>query len=502
MDISKIITICAFCAIFGVEFVLSSPTFGGEHVHIKVHIPHEVSSTKSKHTVIHHAPKHHVKHKVIHHYHGHQSPVKTQAIKEKAPLLENLYLAELDKPHIQEHSYHHAHGAQHKEETFLVKEQHHHHHVKPIEEINTVKVIEEHEHHHQHQPHLEYGKNHVETIKLIESGNDHHHHYHEDQDHHYHEDQDHHFHEDHDHHYQEDQDHHVQTVKFVEEKPQYHYHHEEKPANYEYHEPKEEVIKVIEAPKYKSAAQDYGHHYGHEPQVEEVVVEEEQNYHDYHTPPQTETVKIVETKPSVPKGYYNNYDPEDQLLHGIIEESLEIIKTKIAKNHNYGNHYQTHYGYQQQPKEQETAKPQEEYHHYQKVPATNYHYSHQPDVTVEEHIEYEKPNSHHYSQHTSTSGSLEPSQHYASHSAVYEKQSYDNKHKYATDYKPETPQDINESHMEYQKQNTLYEDLNTKDDYSKDVENPHAPETYRGHDSYSAGHVQGIGSGGYRYHMP
>ncbi|XP_023295252.2 histidine-rich glycoprotein [Lucilia cuprina] len=484
MDISKIITICAFCTIFGMEFVLSSPTFGSEHVHIKVHIPHEHSSgkgiVKSKHPVIHHVPKHHVKHKIIHHYH--QIPVKTVVVKEKAPLLENHYLAELDRPHNHEHSYQHDHSPKHIEETYVIKEQHKY--IKPVKEVNTVKVEEEYE---QHQPHHEYGQNHIETIKLIES--DQNHHYHEDHGHHHQHQPHHEYGHNHietiklvesaqDHHYHEGHNHHV---KFVEEKPQYHYQHKEMPGNYDYRSPKEEVIKVIQAPKYIHS------HYVHEPQVKEVVEEEE----------------VIETKSPAPKGYYKNHDIEDHLLPDIIEESLEIFETKKAKNHNYeNNNYKTHYGYQQS-KGEVISKP---YYHYQKVPATNYHYS--PKEHDEEQIVYEKPSSHyHYTQHTQ-SAAPESSHHYTTHSGDYEEDSHhDSQHKYVTDYEKylpssETPQDFNVPHKEYQKQNTLYEDFNTKDDYSNDGHAANPAETYTGHDSYSAGHVQGLGSGGYRNHMP
>ncbi|KAM7348147.1 uncharacterized protein ACRADG_007564 [Cochliomyia hominivorax] len=512
MGIQQLKKICVVFIIIGVNYVLSLPTFGNEHVHIKVHIPNESSSSKallkSKHPITHHAPNHqhhHVRHKVIHHYRHVRKPIKKLPIKETAALLGNLYLTKLDKPQY--------HAPKHVEETYLVKEEHHH--TKPIEEVKTIKIIKEYEHPlPKPQPHLEYARNNVKTIKIIETANDLHQHH-------------------------QDLEHQIETVKLVEEKTQYNPHHQldsQQLDSHDHHDdhykfvegtqpqyhyqpennyvaPKDEILNVLQAPKYSPPAQNHANQV-HVPQVEEVI-EEEQNYQGP-----------------------NNYDPEDQLLHGIIEESLEIIKTNKAKNHNY----QTYYGFH--PPKDQGQKPQ-----YQVSSETNYPYKKYPEVTVEQHIEYDKPSSNHNfigHQHygppkiepaPTISSSFVPHQHYgapeqddydntSNHYAVHQQygppksdateslqkysqpsvnyqqtSSYEDKQNFAIDYQQhlpsvESPPDFNV------KQNTLYDDLKTKDDFSNAVENPQAPETYTGYDSYSAGHVQGLGSGGYHHHTP
>ena len=464
------------------------PTFGDEFVHIKVHVPSEHSSSKSilksKAPVIHHHGPTLSNHKVIHHYHRSRKPFKKVPIKETIPALENFYLSELDK-HPVYHSKHHDYQPQHIEESLVLNAQHDHHLEVPQVKIKTYTVIEEYSHDH-HQPEKKYSNTAIGNSKFTKTFDDHHqHHYHQ-------------FNKtpieavellesiDHDH-----QSVHSHAVdinaptenvifrKTFDDHHQHHYHQRER------NQPLKEFAKTpIEAVELlESIDHDYHHtkhtypqenvnfkkserqnHYQkeefYEPEKEILQVIQKpklsapdtfDNYQNYHKH-QTDIFNVPKSRPVLSKHHHENYETKHHLIPEIVEESLEIFGTKKAKTHNYDVASQQ---FQQQYEDNQ-------HHYYHKTPSIYHHQTPESDISIEEHKEYEAPIREHQHQQFS-----------------------------------QTPAADNRKYLPPLSQTENHVAANENAHHS---ENPHAPETYTGYDSYSAGHVQGIDSSGNSKH--
>lgn len=459
----------------------SIPTFTNEYVHIKLHVPEKTGEEllKNLQEIEHSGIAPVSYHKVIHHYHKRKRPyVKHSFGKNADNALESIVLSEA--AHTTQHDVQENFEPVKNIETYVVK-----HEPKIKENVKTLKIIEEKKklpYNHQSHHYL------TETFKVIDSKKPHHY---------------------------------ADTYKVVETKnptTKQHYHHTE-------------TFKVLD----DTALKQHHHPFSYENKFKTEIVDTELRpppflSHEITRP--IETLKIVKEK--TPHTYFKqNVDSYHRPV--IQTDTIEITKSQtpyqtsqhINDNAVYTNSY---------------ANEQEEQPTY--TTSSGYSYEHPSSNYKEEFKLIPKQPVYHSGSFVKSEYPLRiPSSKYQHQGPHYQATDIEESHRYNSG---NTDEQIHQVNSAYEEENKNYatpnqydfardEDLlseildatrnkspvgyeYTPPKFSQNVasdsidwpkenddavsDNRNAAETYRGVDSYSVNHVQGIGSGGYNYHSP
>lgn len=318
-----------------IDLLESAPTFVDEFVHIKVHVPTDLSNTHGilKPTYEGSAEHPHTRHKHVHHYHRRRKPSKKPLHIDTGPLLENIILSGLDRPH--------AGLTQPAEES--LKEQ---------PKINTYTVIEE----TLKKPLVtgyDYNGDHVETYRIVESKGEHDAAY-----------------------YQKPHQSHVETVKFVEH-DDHHY-----PNSGYKKQPHKETINIVKEHQHSSSPEEFKQNvrYYYKENSDISPVTQPEVYLDYENP-EEEIIRIRKPHPDHHIKYtklYKDYDTESYKYDQPIRESIQSIKSQNPHKYLHSLEYEKsklHYDEDIAEVEyREHPQLKEEYKEYLEVETPKYNY--------------------------------------------------------------------------------------------------------------------------------